>query len=163
MEFEVHHDAQRMQALYQALWAERFRGATRASGVIAVAAMTWLLLGGGALAGVVFGAAVTLVAIAQVLRDAVKRQVAAWLAEFGPTPLRYRVEADALHESSSLGECNLRWQAFAPARELQGFLVLPRRPAEGAQVIALPLAALPDAARSAIEDRVAAAAAGRMG
>lgn len=163
MEFEVSHDVKRVTALYDALWAERFGNVMRVAGVLAGGAMTWLLLGGGALAGVAFGAAVMVVVLAQVMRETVRRQVAAWLAEFGPTPLRYRIEDDSLHETSSQGECMLRWQAFAAARELQGFLVLPRRPSDAGQLIALPLATLPAAARLAIEDRIAAAAAGRVG
>jgi hypothetical protein len=165
MEFEVRHDAARVQALYQALWAERFRAAVWVSNLVAVAAMTWLLLGGTglAVAGTVLGAAVMFIGCAQVVREGVRRQVAGWLAEFGAAPLHYRIDADGLHETSAVGECRLRWHAFAPARELEGFLVLPRRPADSGQVIALPLAALPAAARLAIEDRLGAAGAGRMG
>jgi hypothetical protein len=165
MEFEVRHDTARVQALYQALWAERFRAAVRVSGVVAFAAMTWLLLGGRgpAFAGIVLGAAVMFIGCAEVVREGVRRQVAGWLAEFGSAPLHYRIDADGLHETSAVGECRLRWHAFAPARELGGFLVLPRRPADSGQIIALPLAALPAAARQAIEDRLGAAATGRMG
>jgi hypothetical protein len=163
MEIEVQHRPERLVALYDVLWAERFRTVMFIAGSLAVAALVWLLLGGRVLPAGVFGASLAVVVAGQLVRETLRRQVAAQLASFGAQPLRYHIDDEGLRETSSIGDCQLRWHAFDRPRELGGFLVLPRHPKDVGQVIALPLESLPADARQAIEDRVAAASTTRVG
>jgi hypothetical protein len=163
MEIEVRHNLERLIALYDALWAERFRAVMVIAGSLAGASLVWLALGGRMLPAGVFGASLVVVAVSWLGRATMRRQVTAQLALFGPQPLRYRIGDETLSEASSLGDCSLRWRAFDRPRELQGFFVLPRHPTDAGNVIALPLDSLSADARRLIEDRIAAAAATPVG
>jgi hypothetical protein len=163
MEIEVRHSVERLTALYDALWAERFRTVIVIAGVLAGASLVWLTLGGRLLPAGVFGASLVVVVAAWLVRTTMRRQVAAQWALFGAQPMRYGIGDEALSEASSLGNCSLRWRAFDRPRELQGFLVLPRHPTDAGNVIALPLDSLSVEARRLIEDRIAAAAATPVG
>lgn len=165
MEFSVTHRLDRLVPLYEAIWAERFGRAITVFGAVAVASMTALILwsGGPWLAVAALSASLMAIALISLARESMRQQVERQFAELGLQQMRYRIEDTGFSEASTAGDCTLRWHAFAPPRELAGFLVLPRRPANSGNVIALPLDQLSAEARRAIEDRIGHAAATRVG
>lgn len=165
MEFNVSHRLDRVVGLYDALWAERFRAPALWSFGGAVAAACAMLLWPGArlVAVAIFSACVLATAIARLVRSMTRQQVRRQFEELRLAQMRYRVLDEGLSESSAAGDCMLRWHALAPPRELAGFLVVPRRPIDSNNLIALPLDQLSAEARLAIEDRIGRAAATRVG
>lgn len=157
MEFNVSHRLDRLVPLYDALWTERLGRATTVFRVLAVASMTVLLSWPAARwpALAVVSASVMAIALIGLARDALRRQIRGQYEALDLQQIRYRIHDEGLSETTAAGEGTLRWRAFAPPRELAGFLVLQRRPAGSGNVIALPLDQIGPEVRRAIEDRIA--------
>jgi hypothetical protein len=165
MEFDISHRIDRVVSLYDALWAERFSAPARVSLGGAVAAACALLLWPGAriASAAICSACALAAAVAWWIRSTTRQQVQRQFDELRLAHMRYRVLEEGLSESSAAGNCLLRWHALAPPRELAGFLVVPRRPIDSNNLIALPLDQLSAEARRAIEDRIGRAAATPVG
>jgi hypothetical protein len=165
MEASITHRLDRLAALYDALWAERFRRPVIVLYVVAVAATTAILVWPEArlIAVAIASACVVMIAVARVASVSMQQRIRQQIEALDLWTLRYRIDEGALAEASAVGECSLHWHAFAPPREIAGYLVLQRRPVSSGNLIALPLDQLGAEVRSTLEDRVARASAPRMG
>lgn len=159
MEFEVTHTPDGLRTLYRALWRRRFGNWSLLAWAVAIGSALLMLAAASApwYAVAAFTASVLFVAWTSSARDSATGFAIALLRRLDPPTLHLRLTDEALHETTSVSSSELRWSEFERVDEVDGHLVLIRRPKEAQMFVALPLAALPAGAREFIEAHVGAA------